>query len=125
MHCLLVRRVCHATASLFFSLQMNYPLSGNSCFLYALDCTNNRLSRNVDHILPVNQLHKMIVALITPADQPKSVRDRCVIELFFFCSTWFFGCYECPVIDIGWTVWTLCAFWVLTLVNDAQPNRVV
>ena len=33
---------------------------------------------------PVNQVnHTSWVAVVTPTDRPKSVRNRCVIELFF------------------------------------------
>ena len=32
---------------------------------------------------PVNQVnHTSMVAVVTPTDRPKSVRNRCVIELF-------------------------------------------
>ena len=34
---------------------------------------------------PVNQVnHTSWVAVVTPTDRPKSVRDRCVIELFLW-----------------------------------------
>ena len=33
---------------------------------------------------PVNQVnHTSLVAVVTPTDRPKSVRNRCVIELFY------------------------------------------
>ena len=36
------------------------------------------------NVRPVNQVnHTSWVAVVTPTDRPKSVRNRCVIEFFF------------------------------------------
>ena len=41
------------------------------------------ISPGHDRILPVNQVnHTSWVAVVTPTDRPKSVRNRCVIKLF-------------------------------------------
>ena len=46
----------------------------------APDYTAVAVSGKVGHIKPVN--HTSWVAIVTPTDRPKSVRNRCVIELF-------------------------------------------
>ena len=49
----------------------------------ALDYTAVAVSGKVGPVKPVN--HTSWVAVVTPTDSPKSVRNRCVIELFLCC----------------------------------------
>ena len=46
----------------------------------ALDCTTVVVSGKVGPVKPVN--HTSWVAVVIPTDRPKSVRNRCLIELF-------------------------------------------
>ena len=46
----------------------------------ALDYTAVAVSWKVGPLKPVN--HTSLVAVVTPTDRPKSVRNRCLIELF-------------------------------------------
>ena len=53
---------------------------------------------------PVNQVHHTSwVAVLTPTDRPKSVRNRCLIE--FFVALFVFSL--CPF-DISMGVWGFC-----------------
>ena len=51
-----------------------------SLHILALDYIAVAVSGNVGPVKPVN--HTSWVALVTPTDRPKSVRNRCLIELF-------------------------------------------
>ena len=50
---------------------------------------------------PVNQVnHTSWVAVVTPTDHPKSVRNRCVIELF--CGVFVLSLYPFDIsVDVG------------------------
>ena len=49
-------------------------------YVLALDYTAVVVSGKVGPVRPVN--HTSWVAVVTPTDRPKTVRNRCVIELF-------------------------------------------
>ena len=51
-----------------------------SLHVLALDYITVAVSGKVGHVKPVN--HTSWVAVVTPTDRPKSVRNRCLIELF-------------------------------------------
>ena len=52
----------------------------NHLHVLVLDYTAVAVSGKVGPCKPVN--HTSWVALVTPTDRPKSVRNRCLIELF-------------------------------------------
>ena len=63
-----------------FSILPNLFLTTSSSFVCPFDYTAVAASGKVGPVTQVN--HTSWVAVVTPTDRPKSVRSRCVIELF-------------------------------------------